>query len=155
MDKKVQVIDIDAEQIDVEQLTKELKTISIQKAILEKRDKEIKSSLTEVYFGNASRDNKGNSFYQSSNDSQLILKREARTSISLNEEKALEFFNSRGLLGVVTKRELVFLDDAIAQLVVDEEITPDELESICDKKVTFAYKFVKATELGEENAPTY
>ena len=154
MAKKMQIIEVEQKHVDTEQLAKELKSISIQKALLEKRDKEIKATLTDSYFTSASKDNKGNSFFQTlGNDGKpLIIKREARTSISLNDELAMLFFAERGLLDSVTNSITIFDEEKIAQLVADGVITPDELESICDKKVSYAIKFVKAE---EEDATIY
>jgi len=151
MARKVQVIDV-VEKPNYEALVRELNAIQRQKNILDKRDKEIKATMTNDYFSSADTDNKGNSFYETTlmDGSPAILKREARTSIKLDELKALDFFIKKGMLTDVAEQVWSFNDDAIEQLLANEEITYEELESICEKKTTYAIKFVKVKE--EEDA---
>jgi hypothetical protein len=154
MVKKVQIVDCSAKP-DVDALVNELSRIHKQKAILEKRDKEIKLIITDHYFNSAQKDNRGNSFYETTflDGTPAILKREARTTIKLDYQKAMEFFSNKNLLKEVAEQKWVFSDESIEQALAGEKITYDELESICEKKVTYAIKFVKATE--DEDATEY
>jgi hypothetical protein len=147
MARKVQVVDV-TEEPNYEVLVRELEQVQKQKAILEKRDKEIKAVMTSKYFSSASTDNRGHSFYETTflDGSPAILKREARTSVKINYDKALAFFSAKNLINQVAEKIWSFNEDAIEQLLANEEITMEELESICDKSTTYAIKFIKAKE---------
>lgn len=162
MAKKLKVLDLSQKQVkaDPQLLTMRLKEINSQMAQLKKLDTEIKGQLTKEYFTktvfdnegnevlvpNVPVDNRGSSFYETIDNTgkALILKREARTSIKLNEERAFNLADKKRL--DFTKTVVVIDEDAIAQAYENGDITHEEFESICDKSTSYAYKFVKAIE---------
>ena len=161
MAKVVKVVNVVADE-DYGSLVAQLKTVNSEMAKLKKLDAELKGKITKGYFtrvdydeeGNeiltpkTPLDNKGNSFFECTDfkGKPLILKRERKVSYKLNEQKAKEFFEKLGLLSAVTSIKIEFDEDAIFQLVSDEVISADDVESISDRKETYALRFIKAME---------
>ena len=127
-------------------LTRQYKQLSIQKATLEKESKKLRVKI-DGYFETLTKDTKGNRYFQAGD---LLLKREIRKKITLNTEKAEAFFKKIGEYDNVVELVPVFKEDAIEQLVADEVIDVDDLESISDEAVTYATTFVKEVEEGAD-----
>lgn len=165
--KTVKVQNYEEEAVDVSKLVQELKAVNAQAAQLKKKDALLKAQIASAYFTKTVYnretgaeevvtkvpvDNRGSSFFETigADGKPLILKRGARISMTINDDLASAFFAGQGLLDEVTTSVTVWKEDVIAQLIQDEEISLEDFESICDKKTTFAYSFVKAIE--EEDA---
>lgn len=165
--KKVQVQNYEEEAVDVNKLVQELKAVNAQAAQLKKKDALLKAQIATAYFTKTVTDeetgeevvvpkvpvdNRGSSFFETigADGKPLILKRGARISMTINKELATAFFQDADLYEQVTDTVVEFNEDAIAQLIMDEVISLEDFESVCDKKTTYAYSFVKAIE--EEDA---
>ena len=86
------------------------------------------------------------SFYAENDD--FIFGKQARKSVSFNEEKAIAFFESKGLDDCVKVVKQVN-EEAVEQAVNEGEITFDELESITTTKVTYAIDVKRKEEMPE------
>lgn len=124
----------------------EYSEISEQMKFLDKRKKELAESLKELALKTGTKDEKG-SYYVDEGDK--VFGRVRKCSISLNEEKALKFFKSKGLLKEVTKSVIDL--DKVDLLVGCGEVSAEEIEAISDVKESFQfYMGEKKTEEPEE-----
>jgi hypothetical protein len=123
---------------------------------IEKKEEKLKKELDEYITKNVQADARGNRYFFAVDyvGKDIILKKEARKSVSLNEEKAILLFTRKKLINRVLKiRETQYLDEeAIEELIEDGEVTTKEIESITDVTVGYAIKMVKRTEIEEDVA---
>lgn len=101
------------------------------KARMDELSKSIKEHLTK----NVSPDTRG-SYY--AEDENFIYGNMARKSVKLNEERAKVFLQERNLLEKVSEVKIVINEDKLEQLLMNDEITQDELESLVDIKTTYS-----------------
>jgi hypothetical protein len=125
-------------------IARTLEAIKVQKADLEKREKELRGKLDPFVDKNVATDNWGNRFFRFTNNNgkELFWKREIRIKRTINDDKSKAFFKKKKLLSTVYKvREEHYWDeDAITKLVEDGIITLKDVESISDKVITYASK---------------
>lgn len=155
MARKLKVVDVTKkDSIDPISLIRELSVIKQQKSELEKREKQIKEKLDKYVDSNVTADANGHRFYKTTDDfgNPLVLKREARKSVSLDLDKLKKVF-PKHILDEIIKEETVEIiqEDIIEQMIASEEISLDDLEQATNIKVTYATTFVKQVEEeGEE-----
>ena len=124
----------------------EYSEISEQMKFLEKRKKELAESLKELALKTGVKDDKGSYFVD---EGDKTFGRVRKCSISINEEKAMQFFKKKGLLKEVTKSVIDM--DKIDILVSCGQVTSSEIESISDIKESFQfYMGAKKVEEPEE-----
>lgn len=112
----------------------------------QKRKDELATNLKELAQKSGKKDDKG-SFYVTVGDK--VFGKQRKCSVSLDEEKALDFFKSRGLLKQVIKT--VIDNDKVDLLVRTGEVSPEEIAEISNIKETYAfYLGDKPTEEPEE-----
>ena len=147
--KKVEKV----EKKDYTEIAKELYLIKAQQKSLEKKEKELKAEMQE-FLKKQPVDAKKNAYlaFNDSSGKLAYIKYEARQSVSLNNEKAMEYFKRKKLLDRVYKSETNYYFDQneIALLVSENKVPFEDLEKISDKTLNYAIKFMKTKE--EESA---
>ena len=138
--KKGNVVDIHSMLLEYDQLRERQKAV---KKRLDDLAKYIKKYVTD----NGVKDQNG-SYY--SEDADFIYGSQARKSVKLNDEKAREFFKNKKLYDQVIDIKEVLNEDKIEQLVIDEKITIEDIESISETKTTYAID-IKLKETKEGN----
>ena len=118
----------------ISEVLTEYSEISKQVKFLTERKKELAESLKDLALKIGVKDDKG-SFYV--DDGNTTFGRVRRCSVSLNEDKALQFFKEKGLLKDVVKS--VIDEDKVDLLVSCGQITAEDVESISDIKETFSF----------------
>lgn len=149
-------------EIDVDDVIIQMDNLKRQKAILEKREAELKKQLDAYVDSKIAVDAQGNRFYEfiREDGTECAYKREARCKFALNKEKALKFFNSRkdlrSLLSKVLVARTEFDLTEINNLVNTGVLKLSDIQTIYDKTTTYASKIVKlGEEAEEEDAPTH
>lgn len=142
---------------DIPMLVRELKVIKQNKSSLEKREKEILVLVNEYIDSTANKDGKGNRFYKTSDDfgNPLVLKREARKSYKLDEERLKGYLQATPeLLNRVFTSVTVekFDENELDNLVAEELMTMEEVKMFTEEKIVYATTFPKQEELDEMNA---
>lgn len=131
-------IPIDEALIEYERLRDESKRIKSRMDVLSK-------SIKDYAEKNGTK-NDGGSFY-AEND-EFVFGKQARKSVSFNEEKAIEFLENKGLdkcVEVVKKIN----EEAVEKAVSDGDITFEELESITTTSVTYAIDVKRKEEMSD------
>lgn len=101
------------------------------KSRMDELAKSIKGHLTK----NVTPDAKG-SYY--SEDDNFVYGNMAKKSVKLNEERAKVFLQERNLLEKASDVKIVINEDKLEQLLANNEITAEELESLVDIKTTYS-----------------
>jgi hypothetical protein len=105
----------------------------------------LRDELMDVVVRDGDQDEKGSMFYalpmplESAGKTWKGIKREARTSVVLNEERALEFAKSKGLNDVIIRVESIDLD-ALYVAHQERRISEAELDGLFDTKTSYAFK---------------
>ena len=126
----------------------EYSEITEQIKFLDKRKKELAESLKELALKTGVKDEKG-SYYVDEGD--MVFGRMRKCSVSLNEEKAMSFFKSKGLLKEVTKSVIDL--DKVDLLVGCGQVTAEEIESISVVKESFQFYLGEKTKEEPEEMP--
>ncbi|MFI0265667.1 hypothetical protein [Streptomyces luteogriseus] len=114
-----------------------------------KRMNHLRDEIMDVVVRDGDRDEKGNTVYslpmplEAAGKEWKGIKREARTSVVLNEERALEFAKRKGLDGVIEMVETIDLD-ALYVAHQQRQITEQELDGLFDTKTSYAFKPVSS-----------
>lgn len=159
--KKLKVINVSEEKImtyaDYLELSRQAKVLDTQMKDIEKRYKAIKVQLDTYVDSTCESDQKGNRYFEVKDATGKLIayfKREARTSIKLNDERARERFEELDVLERVLKTETIekFDEDEIQALLAEGIIDITDIQYITDKNTTYASKFVakKEAEVTEE-----
>lgn len=148
----------------------ELYRLKQQKSLIEKREKELKQRLDEYMTSILTPDSKGHYTFTVVDESgnRIHLQKQARKSISLNEERAIEYLEERGLSHAIIEKDVIaeevteeqiidvlmkhaphFLDkknvvdeSSLEQLVQEGAIPMEDFEKLCDIKITYAMTFI-------------
>jgi DNA-binding transcriptional regulator GbsR (MarR family) len=156
--KLVKVIDVSEENImtlaDYLELSRQAKVLDTQIKDLKKRYDKMKTQLDDYVDSKCDPDQKGNRYFDITDSAGNLIgyfKREARTSIKLNDERARERFEELNVLDRVLKKEVVekFDEDEIQALMAEEIIDLTDMQYMTDKNVTYASKFVAKKEADE------
>lgn len=145
-------------------LTNELLVIDEQIRLLEQRKAELKKEFFSQIETFGSKDSRGNFYYRLGNK---IIKKEARKSMKINNEKAKEILSSLGVweevsikkfepnkdkledalrLGIITEEQYNAICDIkeevdenlLEQLVLNDRLSLDDVSKIVDEKVSYA-----------------
>lgn len=106
----------------------------------------LRDELMDVVIRDGDRDEKGSTFYalpmplEAAGKNWKGIRREARTSVVLNEERALEFAKQNGLWDDVV--EMVPTIDLDALYIAQQRgrITEEQLDSLFDTNTNYAFK---------------
>lgn len=71
------------------------------------------------------------------------LKREARVSRAINEDRAEKLLRSKGLWEDVTEVVRVLDDDKLRLAIYEGKLTQEEFDSLVDERTTYALKMLK------------
>lgn len=130
----------------IEVLLREYSEVREQEKFLKKRKEELAKEIKQHVVSNGSKDSKGS--YYSEND-QFIYGSQAKKSIKINEDKAKDFFYSKGLLDrVITTVEQVD-EMKIEQLIAEGLISPEDIEEIVDIKVSYSLDVREKEDIAE------
>lgn len=115
-----------------------------------KRMNHLRDEIMDVVVRDGDRDEKGNTFFslpmplEAAGKEWQGIKREARTSVVLNEERALEFAKQNGLWDDVVEMVPAIDLDALYVALQQRRITEEQLDSLFDTKTSYAFKPVSS-----------
>ncbi|MFE6739783.1 hypothetical protein [Streptomyces tubercidicus] len=116
---------------------------------LSSRMNKLRDELMDTVDRDGDRDEKGSSHLRLTNELEVGgkffrgLKREARTSTVLNEERALEMVVAKGLENDVVVNVPTIDLDALYEAYQQRKLTQGELDSLFDTRTSFAFKPVE------------
>ena len=119
----------------LEDVIHELDSLKEKKKLIEKREKELKEDLGKILEAEGTKDNKG-SFSLVVGDK--IAQKQARKTVSINQERAEHFFKKIGIWEEVIEVKEVINEDYVEQALNNEKFTIEELEDITDVKTVYA-----------------
>lgn len=129
---------------------RELNTLTTERLTIKKREDELKKIINPYLDTSITPDANGHRFYKTTDLSgnSLIIKREAKKSVTIDDDKARDFFKDNDLLDRVLVVETVekWDEDEIENLLAEELITVEDIGNITNTKVTYATTFVKVKE---------
>lgn len=107
---------------------------------LEKRQKEIRKEIFEHLDLNGEEDSKGNLFVELEEpiDEYVAVVKQRRVSRKIDEQKAEELIESRGLQDKLYKTIRVVDEDALMAALYSDELTEDDIDSIYPASITWA-----------------
>lgn len=129
----------------VESFVAEYAQLSKQSKIIEDRKKVLSEAIKAYAQTNGTRDDKGSLYCESD---YFTFGAQCKKSISLDEDKAMDFLESKGFTECIRTVPKVD-EDALEKRVSCGDITPEEFESITKSKVTYAVS-IKAKETVDE-----
>lgn len=134
----------------IEEALREYAEIREKEKLLKERKDQLSKYIKEYVSSNGAKDSKGS--YYSENE-KFVYGSQAKKSVKINEDKAKNFFSSKGLLDkVITTVEQVD-ETKIEQLIAEGEISPEDIEEIVDIKVSYSLD-VRVKEEIKEVVPT-
>ena len=112
---------------------------------LEKRSKDLRDKLMDVLDNDGLEDDKGNILYELEEpiDGVLRLEKQRRATRKLDELKAEEIIEARGLTDKVYKMVRVIDEDALMAAHYDGEITEEEIDEMFPVSVVWALRTPK------------
>lgn len=129
----------------IEGFVTEYSELSKRSKIIDERKKFLGEAIKNYVQSNGTKDDKG-SFYCENNS--FTYGAQCKKSISIDEDKAMDFLESKGFTECIRTVPKVD-EDALEKRVSCGDITPEEFESITKSKVTYAVS-VKAKETIDE-----
>lgn len=130
----------------IEDALREYAEIRQKEKLLKERKDQLSKYIKEYVSSNGAKDSKGS--YYSENE-KFVYGSQAKKSIKINEDKAKNFFSSKGLLDkVITTVEQVD-ETKIEQLIAEGEISPEDIEEIVDIKVSYSLDVREKEEIAE------
>jgi hypothetical protein len=163
---------------EMDNLQLEFYRVKDQMKMLKKREDELKKRLDDFMSATLKPDQKGHYLFTVLDEqgNRIHLQKQARKSISLNEERAIPYLYDKGLSQAIVEKEViaeevtqdqvievllkhaphlvvekVAVDEStLEQMVLNEHIPMDEFETLCDIKVTYAMTFIDDKKLQQE-----
>ena len=140
---------------DINVLVRQLSTLKRELKDLKAQEKKLVESISKYIDSSCKADERGNRYYTTSDDdtNSLIVKREARKSYNINEEKAKDYLSKDPIIydRVFTTIEVEKFDGAeLENLVAEKLLTIEDVQCFTDEKVTYATVFVKSKEDSNE-----
>lgn len=130
----------------IEEALREYAEIREKEKLLKERKDQLSKYIKEYVSSNGAKDSKGS--YYSENE-KFVYGSQAKKSVKINEDKAKNFFSSKGLLDkVITTVEQVD-ETKIEQLIAEGEISPEDIEQIVDIKVSYSLDVRQKEEIKE------
>lgn len=124
-------------------LLAEMEKVKESKKLLDSREKELKARILEFVSSEGVKDSKGSTKLI---HGDKLIQNQARVSVKLNANKAEDYFRGIGIWDKVSETKEVINEDYVEQAILEELITPEELETLVDKKVTYALVISKYEE---------
>lgn len=121
-------------------------TLDAQVKNMESRRNRLRERLMETVITNGFTDEKGNTFFDLPATIEVAgkkfkgIKREARVTTTVNEERALALAEAKGILNEVVVMVPQIDLDALYAAYQRGKITADEIDSVNDTKKSFAFK---------------
>lgn len=106
-----------------------------QESLLKKRKDELAKLIKEHASQNGTKDSAG-SFYCESD--KFVFGSVVRKTVKLNHDKAKTFLLGVGLYEQVVETKEVINEDKVEQLLINGDITDEDLESMVDIKATYS-----------------
>ena len=119
-----------------------------QESLLKKRKDELAKLIKEHASEHGTKDSTGSSYCESD---KFVFGSQVRKSVKLNHDKAKAFLLGVGLYEQVVETKEVINEDKVEQLLINGDISDEDLESMVDIKTTYS---VRVTERQvEEDMP--
>ena len=127
----------------LESLLAEMERVKESKKLLDAREKELKSRILEFVTKDGVTDPKGSTRLVYGDK---LVQNQARVSVKLNNNKAEDYFREIGIWDKVSETKEIINEDYVEQAVLEGLLTAEELETLVDKKVTYALVISKYEE---------
>lgn len=143
------MIILNAETVDIVELSERYEAIRKQENLLKKEKENIAKTLKEYAINKGNKDSKGSSWVQQGGYTFGNL---AKTSIKLNQEKALSYITEHkpDLVAECIDVIQVVSDAKLETLFKEGRLTMEELEALMDVKTTYQISVKKDVEEKEE-----
>ena len=106
-----------------------------QESLLKKRKDELAKLIKEHASEHGTKDSTGSSYCESD---KFVFGSQVRKSVKLNHDKAKAFLLGIGLYEQVVETKEVSNEDKVEQLLINGDISDEDLESIVDIKTTYS-----------------
>lgn len=106
-----------------------------QESLLKKRKDELAKLIKEHANEHGTKDSTGSSYCESD---KFVFGSQVRKSVKLNHDKAKAFLLGVGLYEQVVETKEVINEDKVEQLLINGDISDEDLESIVDIKTTYS-----------------
>jgi len=106
-----------------------------QESLLKKRKDELAKLIKEHASEHGTKDSTGSSYCESD---KFVFGSQVRKSVKLNHDKAKAFLLGIGLYEQVVETKEVINEDKVEQLLINGDISDEDLESIVDIKTTYS-----------------
>lgn len=116
-------------------MVEEYQNLSKQEKLLSSRKKLLAESIKAYAMQNGTKDDKGSFYVENDN---FIFGAQCRKSVSLDEVKALKFFEEKGIYDNVVDLKPVINENKVEEYLAIGDITVEDIMSISKEKVTMA-----------------
>ena len=106
-----------------------------QESLLKKRKDELSKLIKEHASEHGTKDSTGSYYCESD---KFVFGSQVRKSVKLNHDKAKAFLLGVGLYEQVVETKEVINEDKVEQLLINGDISDEDLESIVDIKTTYS-----------------
>ena len=106
-----------------------------QESLLKKRKDELAKLIKEHANEHGTKDSTGSSYCESD---KFVFGSQVRKSVKLNHDKAKAFLLGVGLYEQVVETKEVINEDKVEQLLINGDISDEDLESMVDIKTTYS-----------------
>ena len=130
---------------DLSKMLIEYSELSKQIKLLDERKKSLGDTIKCYAMDNGSKDDKGSFYCEKDN---FTFGAQCKKSVSLNEDKAMEFLESKGFTECI-KMVAKVDEEALEKRCSTGDITPEELESITTSRVSYAVTVKSIGEMPE------
>lgn len=115
--------------------------LSTQRKAIEKREGELKKTLSEIVETEGYTDDKGSEYldFPKEIEGYAGLKRERRVYQSIDEDKAMEVLAKKKLTALCTRTITVVDQDAVQSAFYDGKLTQDDLDAMLTVKINYAF----------------
>lgn len=143
---KVQPVDKEESAFDkFMNVVKKYSFLKNQLEFIEKEQKELRNDLFEELDASGEVDDKGNLLIElpeEVNGSSVLMK-QRRTSRKINQAKAEEIIEAKGLQDKLFKTVTIIDEDALMAALYSDELTEEEIEEMYPQTITWALVFKK------------
>ncbi len=117
------------------EFVQEYTDLSKQEKAIKKRKDELAKLIKEHASEHGTKDSTGSSYCESD---KFVFGSQVRKSVKLNHDKAKAFLLGIGLYEQVVETKEVINEDKVEQLLINGDISDEDLESIVDIKTTYS-----------------
>ncbi len=121
--------------VDISVLVAEYRELTKKESMIKKRKTELSALIKDYAQENGVKNDSGSFYCENENYTYGSM---AKKSVTLDKVKAEVFFKAKNLWDRVIKTVVTIDEDAVEKLVSEGEVTNEELESICEIKVSYA-----------------